>query len=1185
MAIKTSSRSLNFAAWISPSASLDVRRYVALCAKAALYLGAIALWSLSIGCDSSNTGLGDRFKGPSHLQFRCIEVTDGALRGRPLDSCGCVESSLDESGVRTVRRLSSEDCRQQQSQAKVIGYVASASQEQVGVINITKGSRAFNDLDRTIPGLTPLGLDGLITDIGVHPYGDFMMIVLGPQGLLSLVDDHELLRPELNLDLGVGALSSLAMWPPEVAPLPEQNAGAFAYIAAPESDQVIEVDLDVLSLALNNVLSGEGEVDGTLADGGVITVTEAITRAWRLTDVEGAPITPGLLSVDTERRWLVVSHARSSALSVIDLRDDDAPRREASLGSKSGCNDGYLTRGLAEIDASSTCVDGIDNNGDGLSDGLDEMCAQLNLEALNPECPTYSECADGADNDEDGLIDDLDTDCALEEITSACQEQISSSDSMNSTETLATCILRGLRWEGPPPACDDGLDNDEDGLIDRADTGCLNERDVQEEESLERSTCLDEIDNDDDGLIDLKDEDCILPDRRDQRPQYPSEGIEFADLDPCLDGLDNDRDGLIDGQDPGCTDLLASAHYAIERTPQCADQIDNDSDGLIDYGPDGDPQCVSASDSSEAAPRLNIGPTLLHTTTLQLPEGKRSYAYTTTLSGALVSIDLDDPALPRRSISNGVRPLAFEVRQLDALAHLWVLNLDKSLRAIQLTGPRPLLTSSGSAIYATGERTSIDSESGTPLDVIEAEGFYWVDEGVAYTIEALDPWIGALSIDRFTGVPQLPLEALEALSALESDELSDASTFPLSEGGRGDLQVYVEGGYPLILKEWNSYREAYTQANRVVNTPSLSFSDISAQLNPERHVGFCRSDHAERATEEMIDPLDASCVLIGDHPDSRPESETERLERLSAHLEGYEGVTVIQSNPNRVAGGRYHVSYEGEIPNTSSRSGYMFSGDETQWSVVDYSQDYCARGVEVGDLFVADRFYPLDEVAARSEKCAPYLTRSPTEGADPLRYRVSEVTPHRLTLTVDTRESYEPMLPPRSESTLPKLAQPRLPPPYECVAQAFSYTLKGAEGQWVVSTDALGFRHPWINRGGECVRDVTRAARGQVGRFRLGETYRNEWVRFTLGFRRDLLSFSGIPEGKLPFMIGAHFEFIVSRGLATTTAASGAVLPTQLRWLPEIDRLYVLDTAFERVLEYSGVDPYLGTVQQVQEFE
>jgi hypothetical protein len=1185
MAIKTSSRSLDSIPWISPSISPDIRCRIALCAKTALYLGVIVLCGLSIGCDSANTGLGGRFEGPSHLQFRCVEVADGVLRGRPLDSCGCIESTLDDSGARVVTRLSGEDCRQQQSQAKVVGYVASASQEQVGVINITKGSRAFNDLDRTIPGLTPLGLDGLITDIGVHPYGDFMMIVLGPQGLLSLVDDHDLLRPELNLDLGVGALSSLAMWPTEIAPLPEQNMGSFAYIVAPETDQVIEVDLDVLSLALNSALSGEEEIGETPADGGIVTVAEAITRAWRLTDITGVSITPGLVSVDTERRWLVVSHARSSALSVIDLRDDDAPRREVSLSAQSGCNDGYLTRVLPEIDASNTCIDGIDNNGDGVSDGLDEMCAQLNLEALNPECPTYSECADGADNDEDGLIDDLDADCALEEITSACQAQLSSSGSMDSAETLTTCLLRGLRWEGAPPACDDGLDNDEDGLIDRADTGCLNERDIQEEESPERSTCLDEIDNDGDGLIDLKDEDCVLPDRRDQRPQYPSEGMELADLDPCLDGLDNDRDGLIDGQDPGCTDLLASAHYAIERPPQCADQIDNDSDGLIDYGPDGDPQCVSASDSSEASPRLRVGPTLLHTTTLHLPEGERAYAYTTTLSGALVSIDLDDPALPRRSISNGVRPLAFEVRQLDALAHLWVLNLDKSLSAIQLTGPRPLLTSLGAAIYVTGERTSVESESETSRDVIEAQGFYWIDEGVAYATEVLDPWIGKISIDPFTGVPQLPLEALDALSALEPDELISAAAFPLNDGGRGDLQVYVEGGYPLILKEWNNYREAYTQANRVVNTPSLSFSEIPAQLNPERHVGFCRSDHTERATEEPVDPLNASCVLIGDHPDGRSESEIERLERLSAHLEGYEGVTVTQPNPNRIAGGRYHVSYEGEIPNTSSRSGYMFSGDEAQWSVVDYSQDYCARGVEVGDLFVADRFYPLDEAAARSEKCAPYLTRSPTEGADPLRYRVSEVTPHRLTLIVDTREDYEPMLPPRAESTLPKLAQPRLPPPYECVAQAFSYQLKAGEGQWVVSTDALGFRHPWINRGGECVRDATRVARGRVGRFRLGETYRNEWVRFTLGFRRELLSSSGIPEGQLPFMIGAHFEFTVSRGLSTTTAASGAVLPTQLRWLPEIDRLYVVDTAFERVLEYSGVDPYLSAVQQVQEFD
>ncbi len=77
----------------------------------------------------------------------------------------------------------------------------------------------------------------------------------------------------------------------------------------------------------------------------------------------------------------------------------------------------------------------------------------------------------------------------------------------------------------------------------------------------------------------------------------------------CSDGVDDDGDGKIDfPNDPGCTsptdnDESDDCFPTVgPNCPQCADGIDNDGDGKIDYGtgPNNDPTCTSASDTSEA---------------------------------------------------------------------------------------------------------------------------------------------------------------------------------------------------------------------------------------------------------------------------------------------------------------------------------------------------------------------------------------------------------------------------------------------------------------------------------------------------------------------------------------------------------------------------------------------------------
>ncbi len=66
-----------------------------------------------------------------------------------------------------------------------------------------------------------------------------------------------------------------------------------------------------------------------------------------------------------------------------------------------------------------------------------------------------------------------------------------------------------------PPACSDGIDNDDYGLIDMNDPGCDSAGDSDETDPLPPQ-CSDDIDNDDDGYTDMDDGDCASPEDNDE---------------------------------------------------------------------------------------------------------------------------------------------------------------------------------------------------------------------------------------------------------------------------------------------------------------------------------------------------------------------------------------------------------------------------------------------------------------------------------------------------------------------------------------------------------------------------------------------------------------------------------------------------------------------------------------------
>ena len=148
-----------------------------------------------------------------------------------------------------------------------------------------------------------------------------------------------------------------------------------------------------------------------------------------------------------------------------------------------------------------------------------------------------------------------------------------------------------INSERDDPECMDLVDNDNDGLVDLEDSGCLRDQDRSERDPLREPACANGDDDDEDGLTDFPlDPGCQA--RGDQDETDP-------DVAPaCANGEDDDGDGLVDfGEEPGCAGTGDDDETDRRRPPECMDGLDNDNDGRIDY-PD-DPQCNGVGDLSE----------------------------------------------------------------------------------------------------------------------------------------------------------------------------------------------------------------------------------------------------------------------------------------------------------------------------------------------------------------------------------------------------------------------------------------------------------------------------------------------------------------------------------------------------------------------------------------------------------
>lgn len=226
-------------------------------------------------------------------------------------------------------------------------------------------------------------------------------------------------------------------------------------------------------------------------------------------------------------------------------------------------------------------------------------------------------------------------------------------------------------------ACADGIDNDEDGMLDFPDDlGCTSASDTSED-SLTSPQCSDGRDNDDDGKGDYPDDPgCFAPQADDE-------------TDDCPDG-------------PNC--------------PQCADGEDNDSSGAIDYP--NDPGCTSASDDGEYLQNpvaCGAGMTILPVPTTGMVEG--------TLNGSSKSMIISPCGG-----GGGASAYAYELR-LDVPSVVEVSTDNAQTDADTVIDIRSEMCSQASAEIACSDDISTSNSASTVTTSLDAGTYYIIIGG------------------------------------------------------------------------------------------------------------------------------------------------------------------------------------------------------------------------------------------------------------------------------------------------------------------------------------------------------------------------------------------------------------------------------------------------------------------------
>jgi hypothetical protein len=184
---------------------------------------------------------------------------------------------------------------------------------------------------------------------------------------------------------------------------------------------------------------------------------------------------------------------------------------------------------------------------------------------------------------------------------------------------------------------------------------------------------------------------------------------------------------------------------------------------------------------------------------------------------------------------------------------------------------------------------------------------------------------------------------------------------------------------------------------------------------------------------------------------------------------------------------------------------------------------------------------------------------------------------------------YDNQMPPNEFNSVPLLAPAPQIPPYDCAAQNISYQIRPGKDQWLLTHETVGYLHPWVSSGGQCVKAPSLVAQQRKGRIKLGERFENQWFKFQLSTlkRQDdtNLQSIGVPNGQDPFMLGLSFQWTVNVGLKYAQTPTNITHIKSMKWLANLDRLYLSDALYQNITELVKLSPYNETPSYLQAFK
>ncbi len=187
------------------------------------------------------------------------------------------------------------------------------------------------------------------------------------------------------------------------------------------------------------------------------------------------------------------------------------------------------------------CDNGVDDNGDVLTDCKDPQCKNL------PICE-HEICYNHIDDNNDGLVDCADPQCAGD----------------------LGCI---------PENCTNGVDDNGNNLIDCADPACQSDSACV---TPDVEICNNNIDDDNNGFVDCNDPACVTNSVCAQN--------QPAVVEICNNNIDDDNNGVVDCLDPACKYTpICVTNTPLTYTENCTNGIDDDFNGLVDCK---DPACI-----------------------------------------------------------------------------------------------------------------------------------------------------------------------------------------------------------------------------------------------------------------------------------------------------------------------------------------------------------------------------------------------------------------------------------------------------------------------------------------------------------------------------------------------------------------------------------------------------------------